>query len=174
MTKARDVSGTPDAVLASGTFTNATAINFTNLLSDTYKFYDLSFYCWANNAGSGQNVYMRFRENTTDVTSTYYQGGVAGVYSGTTSSAYAQNNSSNFQITTAHATATNAPSTVNIRINRPNATAGTIQLQTFDHYNTIGASSAGTRTAMTNFTGFTIFPSSSNISGYYILTGRRV
>lgn len=162
-----------DTVLAEGTFTNQSAINFTNVLSDTYKFYRLNFYCWADNTGSAQNVNMRFRENTTDVTTAYYAGGVYGADSNTTGSFNAKSNATFFQITTAQSNASNYISSVDMVINRPSATQGTYQLTTWDIYNGVGGFNAGIRTGMTNFTGFSIYPAGSNISGYYLLTGRK-
>ena len=168
MTKARDVSGAPDVVIASGTFNGVTAINFTNVLSNTYRFYTLNFY--VDCASGGSNIIFRFRENTTDKTSGYFAGGGYANDTGSVGTRGQQSNSSSLYFGTS---TTVYSSFVNATIYRPSATAGAITYQMYDDYLSSLQNYAGYNGAMTNFTGFSI-STTPQMEGYYLLTGRRV
>jgi hypothetical protein len=154
-----------ETVLSSGAFTTSSALNLSNVLSSTYKFYNFYFYA----AGTtNTNVNFRFRENTTDKASNYYGGGNYGLYSGATGNWFNANNAAQFGLNSID---TNTPSTVLMKIVRPDATLGMISYQTYDNKLDAGATFSGIADGMTNFTGISLYPVSGTFTGYYILTG---
>lgn len=172
MTKAREIASVPETVLLSGTISSGTtAINLTNSLSNTYKFYRLHLYAATNT--SAQDIFIRCRENTTDVTSAYYGGGGRGNYLNSLSSNFSANNGSGITIGTV-GTGTNYGASI-VTIYRPDATSCFVTTQHYDRFSLAGGFSAHERTSMTNFNGITIYPNAQSFSaGYYILTGIRV
>lgn len=154
-----------EQLIASGTFTATSSLEFTNVLSDTYRFY--RFY--VNWLGSISNdLEMQFRENTTNKATQYYAGGNYGSRLGATGAYATRNNNVSFYVSS-HATSTYSESVM--QISRPSAIQGIVNAQVYDNSNVFGAHFSGTNVDMTNFTGFRIFPSSGTISGQYTLTG---
>lgn len=168
MTKARDNSNNPDVVLASGSFTSAAALNFSNILTDTYKFYEFNIHAYGS---ATTDMVMRFRENTTDKAANYYQGGNYGTYQGGTGSAYAKNNGLNIGITAIYGGT--AASAARVVIYRPEPTRGMASIQTWDNANAWGVTTSAIGDTMTNLNGFSVFPNSGTMTGYYLLIGKR-
>lgn len=154
-----------ETVLSSGSFTTTGALNLTNVLSDTYKFYNLYFYALGS---TSTNINLRYRENTTDLTTGYYGGGNYGQYNGATGNWFNSSNASLFGMCGVNTTIT---SSINMRITRFNATEGTISYLVYDNTTDAGAHFSGINGGMTNFSGLTIYPTSGTMTGYYILTG---
>jgi hypothetical protein len=167
LTKAREVSGTPEAVLASGSFSSVASVSISNALSDTYKFYTLHLY--VTTAGD-VTVNLRFRENTTDVTTSYNTAGAISYYANSIAAYYPSTSRANLVLTAAASTMTVASAL----IFRPDATQGYFTGSGVDRSNLAVVQPGGFRTGMTAFNGITIFPNSTTFTGYYILTGRRV
>jgi hypothetical protein len=167
LTKAREISATPETVISSGTFSAVASLSLSSILTDTYKFYNLYFYAAASTATT---INLRLRQDSTDVTTAYWGAGNYGIYSGGTGVWFNCNNATTFGLTS---TDVNAISTILMKVVRPDATRGIISYQTYDNYNDAGAHFSGTRDGMTNFNGLTFYPGSGTMTGRYILTGIR-
>ena len=159
-----------DTILSSGTFTTASAVNLSSVLSSSYNFYTLNVYAKGSSAGAFIN--LRFRENTTDFTaanyataSQYYQtgGGVASYSS----------NGSNTVINLANI-GTGASSISKIDLTRISATEGSLTFQSWDAHFNQGITGAARNNAMSNFNGLSLYPSAGTFTGYYTLTGRKL
>jgi hypothetical protein len=151
--------------IAGATFSGTSSLEFTNVFSDTYRFY--RFYCdWLGSAST--DLEMQFRENTTNKNTSYYAGGNFGSILGATGAYATRNNNVSFYIA-AHGTTVYSEAI--ILINRPAATQGNINVQTENNASDLGGTFSGTNFLMTNFTGFRIFPTTGTISGHYTLTG---
>ena len=168
MTKARDLATNPDVVLSSGSFSSVAAINFSNILTDTYKFYELSVHAYGSVT---TDMILRFRQNTTDVTSSYYQGGNYGAYNGVTGNSYPKNNSSNIGITAIYGGP--SPSVARVTIYRPDLTRVYTSTQSWDNANAWGLNHSGICDSMTNCNGFSLLTNSGTMTGYYLLIGKR-
>lgn len=158
---------TVETVLASVDFTSQTTINVTNLLSDTYKYYNLRFY-YTNGSVNAQDIYFRFRENTTDKTAGYYCGITQTSFTGTITSTGSQNNGGAFFL--GNISSSNGGN-FDMRITRQSASIGFMNYQAISRYTDASLSGTGVNTNMSNLTGFTIFITSGTISGNYLLTG---
>ena len=169
MTKAREIASTPETVLASGTFSAVASLSLSNVLTDSYKFYNLYFL--ANVASSTQSINLRFRDNSVDVTSNYYGGGLYGGFNSTSGQYYASNGTT-FKTITAANTGVNHCSS-KITIYRGGPTYGNFSGTSYENIGSLVAFVGGERTTMTNFNGLTIFPNSSTMTGSYVLTGVR-
>jgi hypothetical protein len=169
LTKARDVAGSPEVVLSSGTFSTVASLSLSSMLSDTYKFYTLNIY--AKIASGNGLLNLRFRENTTDFTGANY---AAGAIILRVDDSIAGSNSAVSGTAVSLLGIGTANSFVNINITRPTAAIGSITYQGWNDYNVWTAMGAARNTAVTNFNGITIYPTASTMTGYYILTGRRV
>jgi hypothetical protein len=154
-----------ETVLSSGAFTTSAALNLSNVLSSTYKFYNFYFYA----AGSTTaQVNFRFRENVTDKAASYYGGGNYGLYTGGTGNWFNTNNAAQFGLNQINV---NLTSTILMKIVRPDATKGFISYQTYDNGTDAGATFSGRNEQMSNFTGISLYPTAGTFTGYYILTG---
>ena len=142
------LSSGAETVLSSGDITASAALNLSSVLSNTYKFYN--FYFYANGSTTGQNVFLQFRENTTNKAASYYGGGNYGQFNGVTGAFNSNNNGSSIAITTISSTHT---SSVAMRIVRPSAIIGHVNLLTYDDFNDYGAHGSYTNNNMTNFNG---------------------
>ena len=154
-----------ETVLSDGAFTTSAALNLSNILSATYKFYNLYFYA---DASTTATVNFRFRENVTDKATSYYGGGNYGVFSGATGNWFNANNAAQFGLNQIDV---NTTSTVLMKIVRPDATKGFISYQTYDNVTDAGATFSGMNESMSNFTGISLYPTAGTFTGYYILTG---
>jgi hypothetical protein len=160
---------TVDTVLSSGTFTAVSALNLSSVLSSTYSFYTLNIYAKAA-AGTPQ-LNLRFRENTTDFTGSNYQvSSIVYRTDGSTGNFASGNNISTIGLTTL-GTATNG--SAKIDITRTSATQGSLSWLAWDVPNIWAQLGAANNVTVTNFNGLSIYPASSTITGYYILTGRK-
>jgi len=158
-----------DTVLSSGTFTAVSALNLSSVLSSTYSFYTLNIYAKAA-AGSPQ-LNLRFRENTTDFSGSNYQvSSIVYRTDGTTGNFASGNGISTIGLTTL-GTATNGA--VKIDITRTSATQGIVSWLAWDVPNIWAQLGAANNVTVTNFNGLSIYPASSTMTGYYILTGRK-
>jgi hypothetical protein len=160
-------SSAVETVLSSGNFTGVSAVNLSNVLSSTYKYYNLKVFGYVSSAA--QDMFIRFRENTTDKATGYYGGRFRVNYLATTQAA-GYNNSSAFYVTTFY---TNPVSQGNITatIYRPSATEGIVSGLSFDSDASGPVMFAGQCTTMTNFTGLSFYPTGATTTGSYILTG---
>jgi hypothetical protein len=163
------LGGSPDTVLSSGTFTAVSALNLSSVLSDTYDFYTLNLY--AKVAAGTPLLNLRFRENTTDFTGANYQvSGIIQRVDGTVGNFWSGNFITQISLTTL-GTATNG--TVQIDITRPSAAQGTIRYNAWDTPNVWAQLGQANNHGVTNFNGISIYPASSTMTGYYMLTGRK-
>lgn len=160
----------PDVLISKGTFTTSSAVNLSSVLTSSYNFYTLNVFANASSAGAFIN--LRFRENTTDFTaanyataSQYYQtGGSVGSYS------------SNGAATTIQLAnmSSGARAISNINLARISATEGSLTYQSWDSQFNQGITGSARNNALTNFNGLSLYPSAGTMTGYYILTGRKV
>jgi hypothetical protein len=151
--------------ISGASFSATSSFEFTNVFSDTYKFYRL-YLNWRGSAVS--ELQMQFRENTTNKATQYYAGGNYGSRLGATGAYGTRDANVSFYVS-AHATTGYSECVINI--NRPTATQGVVNAVGFDNNNVFGFHFSGTNVDMTNFTGFRIFPTSGTINGFYTLTG---
>ena len=156
-----------ETVITSGNITAQSTINFTNVLSSTYKFYNFLFYI-DNGSANAQDLYMRFRENTTDKSASYYQCGAGSNVSASVGAYFGRDNVNAITLGLISSTLGDA---VNCKITRPSATTGYLTYSGWTAYTPAGYAGGATNSAMSNFTGFTLFTSSGTVTGSYILTG---
>ena len=165
-------SGTaePGLVLLNTTsFSGVSSQSLSNVLSSTYTFYRLVVNCEIA-VGAAVNLHLKFRENVTDKSADYYGAGRSNQFNATQADFNLQNNSAQLQIqslTTSRGGAT-------IDIYRPDATQGAIFGMAYTRPNDAWVSFAGRNSGMTNFTGLTILPASSTITGSVSLYGYNV
>ena len=158
-----------ETVLSSGTFTTASAVNLSSVLSDTYPFYTLNVY--AVLASSTSVLNLRFRENTTDLVGTNYANASFYIQVTGTSGNYASNgDTGQFQLSGLTSVDTTH---IVVDISRPSATRGILTWQAYDGHQNYSITGGGRNKSITNFNGLSFFPSASTITGYYILTGRK-
>jgi hypothetical protein len=147
--------------LSSTTFTGASTVNFTNVLSSSYTHYKIVF----NWFGSSNNdAYFRFRENTTDKASNDYYVSQAIANNGGTVSGYAAAPGT-FIYFRQHNTISGARSAGEVTIIRPSATNGIVVGTIWNALNLNTGAIGGQNTSMTNFTGFSFLPASGTITG---------
>jgi hypothetical protein len=152
--------------ITSGTFTTASALNLSSVLTDTYKAYRF-YVLWKGSTVT--DTYFRGRQNTTDYSSSaYYAGGNYGSRLGSTGAFGTQNGGTAFLAGTHNAV--NFSSLV-ATIYRPNATQFNIHNLGYDDANVWGYHNSGSVLGMTNFNGFSLFPATGTITGTYTLTG---
>jgi hypothetical protein len=154
--------------ITSASFSSTSSLEFTNVFSDTYKFYRF-YFNWRGSTVT--EVQMQFRENTTNKATQYYAGGNYGNRLGATGAYGTRDANVSFYVS-AHATTGYSESVINI--NRPSATQGVVNAVGFDNNNVFGFHFSGTNVDMTNFTGFRMFPTTGTINGFYTLTGIKV
>jgi hypothetical protein len=170
MTKAREISATPETVISSGTFSAVTSVSISNALSDTYKFYTL--YIRGSVTTSAQLICLRFRENTTDRASGYYGAGFYTMYQGSTGSYYAKNNGTEMILGEFYTDADNQ-ATVTATITRPHARNALVTGVGYDVSNSRAIYYGYNTSGMTNFNGITFYVGGQTMSGSYVLTGIR-
>lgn len=161
------LSSGADTVLASGTVTTQSTINLTNVLSDTYQFYNLKVTAVGSTSAS---LNLRCRENTTDKTTNYYVAGASANQSGVMNAFNQGTNVANFYITNMKA---GEHCFANVEIYRPDGTYCAAIADSLDYQNGVRSIMAMFQENITNFTGFTISASTGTFSGHYILTGRK-
>lgn len=154
----------PVVNLASGTFTAVGAVNLSSVLSSTYKFYDLTVYAVCS---AVEEFRLRFRENTTDVTSGYYQGSYFSPFTGSPGSYRPVNNGGYFNL----GDIGTGQFVFNLKLTRSDATIGKITYQIVDAQNGGTCFAGGHRLSMTNFNGLSFYVGANNITGAYQLNG---
>lgn len=152
--------------LASGSYSAVSAVNMTNLLSSTYKFYRLMNYHY----GSTPNYPdYKFRENTTDKSTGYFYGGGGGNWNGSNyNPASGGSGTVGFTVSEYGASAS-YPAMLVMDIYRPDATTGVVTAVGYGDWDNRGYSFAGRNIAMSNFTGLTISTGTGTMTGYYAL-----
>jgi hypothetical protein len=146
--------------LTNTTFSASSAVNFTNFFSSSYIRYRLMFNLYGS---SNNDLYIRFRENTTDKATTYDSVHVIG-NSNATASAYAGLNNT-FIYGRQHTTSSTAQTVASLDIFRPAATNGQLTGLVYNGLNLNIAAISGTNASMTNFTGISIIPAGGTITG---------
>jgi hypothetical protein len=159
----------PDTVLSSGTFTSASAVNLSSVLSNTYPFYTLNVYATVSAATI---LYVRFRENTTDYTAADYSNASMGVTTGGTVANYNSSSGTTLVQVTGLEVAT-FPSHLVINLSRPSAVDGVFTWEALDATNNRSIRGASRNRSLSNFNGISFFPAAGTFTGYYILTGRK-
>jgi hypothetical protein len=155
------------SLLGTTSFSGASSVNLTNVLTNTYSRYRIMIN--AVSATGSPQLQMRFRENTTDVTSGYF-GGLSEInYLGTTTGV-GTNNQSVLVICRDLAVGAEIGSVVSLDLYRT-ATAGIVTGTGYNRNETANYHMGGERTAMTNFTGLSFFCDSSTMSGVVKLYG---
>lgn len=154
--------------ITANTFTSASAVNLSSVLSDTYKYYRLYLYGYIST--SAQDIILRFRENTTDKTTGYYAGGVFGNTAGTVGSFNQKSNANGFGINQWGTGSTDNAFNI-VDITRVNATEGFVSVQAWQPSGGIGGFANGKNNSMTNFNGLSIIPNANTITGAYELVG---
>lgn len=156
-----------ETVITSANFTSQSTINLTNVFSSTYKFYNFRIF-WGANSSNAQDLNFRFRENTTDKATAYFQGGIASSITGSSSASWSRNNDTYFILS--NLSSSNG-GFINMKIARPDATTGIMNYNMWSPYINAGGAGGGYNLSMSNFTGLSIFTSAGTNSGSYILTG---
>jgi len=157
-----------ETVLSSGTFTAVSAVNMSSVLSNTYSFYTLKFY--GTTSTSDALFSLRFRENTTDVTTSYTVSGGSLNSSG----AFGNFNSgSDTQINNLGTATSTDPTFGTLEIMRPSATQGIVTTFDGNVRNARLTFGSAYRQSMTNFNGLSLLVSTGTMTGFYILTGRK-
>ena len=150
-------------------FSGVASQSLSNVLSSTYTFYRLVVNCEIA-VGASVNLNLRFRENVTDKATDYYGAGRSNQFNATQADFNLQNNSAQLQI--GLLTTSRGGSVLDIY--RPDATQGAIYGMSYTRPNDAWVSFAGRNAAMTNFTGLTLLPASSSITGSVSLYGYNV
>ena len=162
------LGSSPDTILASANFTAQSAINLSSVLSDTYRFYSLKINFVAS---TSMTLAFKFRENTTDKSTSYYVSNITVNTSGTVANRNSASNTTAMSLTDGDV----YYSAITLDIFRPSATIGLLTHQSMNPNTSAqlyygGAQNAG----MTNFNGISILPSTGTITGTYVLTGRKI
>ena len=142
-------------LLNATTFTASSAVNISNVFSSTYSSYRVLISLVAS-AGN-QTLSFRCRENVTDKATDYVAGTGTVNYLGTTGG-LATNGATAFAIMTNLGTAD--PNIATMDLYRT-ATKCTMSSTGWNNQASAANFQAGTNTQMTNFTGFSIFPTNS-------------
>jgi hypothetical protein len=158
---------TTETVLASGNFTSVAAVNLSNVLSSTYKYYNLRVNGFA--IGTDLDLLLRFRENVTDKATAYY-GGRFNVAFGGGTTANGINNATQV-VLSVFTTGGSIDGAVNATIFRPSATQGLITANNYIAPTSAAGFVSALNSNMTNFTGLSLFVGSNTMTGSYILTG---
>jgi hypothetical protein len=148
-------------LLANQVFTSATAVNLSNILTSEYSRYRVMIN--ATSASGSPQLWMRFRENTTDVTTQYY-GGLSEVNFVGTTTTFGMNNLSVFVLARDISPTGSPGSIVSFDLYR-RADAGVFSGHGYNRNESASFHVGGDRTSMTNFTGLSFFPDSSNMTG---------
>ena len=141
--------------------------SFSNVFSSTYTNYRILISNITNSADDA--LRLRFRENVTDKASNYLTSSLRITSGGSAVAAYAASATeiNMFAVGTA----------VQFRvleISRPSATTGIVYLQSLDRINGEQGQMFSANSNMSNFTGFSIFPASGNVSGTVSIYGYNV
>lgn len=137
------------------TFSAQSAVNISNIFSSTYSSYRVLISLVASSGN--QSLSFRCRENVTDKTANYYAGTGTVNYAGTTGG-IANDNTSAFLVMTNLGTANPNIATLDIYRTTTNciySSTGWNQQASAANYQ------AGTNNNLTNFTGFSIFPTNT-------------
>jgi hypothetical protein len=140
-------------------FSSVSSVSLSNILSSSYEYYRVVINT-ASSAASA-NLNLRFRENVTDKSASYYGAGRSNQFNATQADFNLQNNSAQLQINTIN---TSIGGTV-LDIFRPDATQGQIFGMAYTRPNDAWVSYAGRNSDMTNFTGISLVPSTGTITG---------
>lgn len=146
--------------LTNTTFAASSAVNFTNFFSSSYIRYRLMFNLYGS---SNNDLYIRFRENTTDKATTYDTVHVIG-NSNSTATAYGATNNT-FIYGRQFTTSSTAQTVASLDIFRPAATNGQLTGLVYNGLNLNIAAISGTNASMTNFTGISLIPAGGTITG---------
>lgn len=146
-------------------FSNATSVSLNNVFSTTYRAYRVTM---SLTLGTGaQLTYMRMRVNNADNTGTYVWG-YNGIRTNGTANGWTSTGNSTAGICVLNAGAT-GPQTTSFDIYNPGilgpATTWGLTGYWADSVGAYGAAGAGLHADGAVFTGFTIYPGGSNISG---------
>jgi hypothetical protein len=163
---------TPGLVLLSTQTLNgsASAVNFSNVLSDTYTRYHVSYQlgCTVDN-----DMFFRFRENTTDKQASYYGSTGQTSYAGS-SSVYASSNLGYWYLgQIPNATINYSTGWFNMYRRPSSPTVGIIHGQYMNSLNLLSGNYSAGNYNMTNFNGFSIYVPSGTLNGKVSLYGYR-
>jgi len=158
-----------DTVLSSGTFTSVASVSISSALSSTYSFYNLKWY--ATTSTTDAYVSLRFRENTTDVTTSYITAGGSLNNAGSFGN---YNSGTDTQVNNLGQGSSTDPILGNLEILRHDATRGVVTTFDGNVRNSRLTFGSAYRTGMTNFNGLSLLVSAGTFTGYYILTGRKL
>ena len=153
-------------LLNTTSFSGVAAQNFSSVFSNTYNFYLIKMKIASTT--SGADLYMRFREGSTDKATSYYGSGFQTGAAGTSGVFGAVNNGTFFNIGQAF---TDVDTNFLIIDVLRTATKGVFVSRCQESANSRQFSSGGVNTAMSSFDGFTIYASSGNVSGTAYIYG---
>ena len=154
-------------LLNTTSFSAVAAQNFSNVLSSTYTNYRVLISNLTNSVDTG--VRLRFRENVTDKATNYLTSSLRIVSNNTVAGAYAA------AATEINMFAVGSTATFRVlEISRPSATTGLVYLQGLDIPNGEQGQMFSVNSSMSNFTGFSIFPASGNVSGTVSIYGYNI
>jgi len=151
------------------TFSGASTVSINNCFSDTYKFYKIVFEYLGT--GAGADVRFRLRDNTTDNTGSYYGAGYYARYTGTSGMFGAVNGGAQFYLQPLNTTYASGG---NIELYRK--IGGTIVSMTSSWHQVQDAQTVhygGYNAAGTIFNGFSLVPTSGNMTGEIAIYGYR-
>jgi hypothetical protein len=146
-------------LLTNTSFTTQSAVNFTNVFSSAYTFYKIVM--TVNGSGAATNLNCRFRENTTDKAAGYYGASGIAAFGGQFQIGDAFNNTAQF---TLRFVASLAAGIISLDLFRT-ATNAEMTGTLFDVPNGQAAFIGINNVGMSNFTGFSIYPSAGTITG---------
>jgi hypothetical protein len=163
MTRARDVAQSGLVHLSTQVLTStASAINFSSVLSDTYTRYYVSYQlgCTVDN-----DMFFRFRENTTDKQASYYGSGGQTTYTGSSSVNASSNLGYWYLGQIPNATINYSTGWFNMYRRPSSPTVGTIHGQYLNSLNLASGNYSVGNYNMTNFNGFSIYVPSGTLNG---------
>lgn len=165
-------SYTPSLILLSTQTLNGSvgAVNFSNVLSDTYTRYHVNYQlgCSVDN-----DMFFRFRENTTDKQASYYGSGGQTSYTGSSSVNSSSNLSYWYLGQVANTTNNYSTGWFNMYRRPSSPTVGIIHGQYMNSLNLASGNYSAGNYNMTNFNGFSIYVPSGNLNGKVMLYGYR-
>jgi hypothetical protein len=154
-------------LISNTSFSAQASVSFSNVFSSTYSFYRIVGNMVGSTGGSTLNA--RYRENTTDKTTGYFGASGIAAFGGQFQIGSAFNNAAEFNL---RFVGIGGPNLVNFDIYRT-ATSGQMSGNMADYPNGQAVFMAVSNVAMSNFTGFSIYPASGTITGNVKIYGYR-
>jgi hypothetical protein len=171
---------TPTSITATGgsgsisttgavTFTACTAISLNGCFTSTYQRYKLLISAYASTTST---LNMKFREGTTDKSTSYYGGAHYVQYNNVSGVFNLSNNATNFELIDTMQTSSTGLSFIDSTIDFQSALSGAITGQTFEQIGIVSYFGYKNQ-SMSAFDGFSLIPTTGNITGTVSVYGYR-